>query len=179
MGNQWPAVRQADYGLGAVPWQLKLSQWFRGQESESLCGSAFVSMVKPAHLGHGNNPSPLGRFNRSSVRRVLPKRKMTTRTVIVVQVAGHLPPERGFIHHDDLIQAFAANGTDQPFDIWALPRRAWRREHFRDVHLGSQRPEGLAVHSIPVPKRSAAQRPKGMPASAAPPSTLQSDVRSH
>src|SRR4030095_2683799 len=90
MGNQWPAVRQADYGLGAVPWQLKLSQWFRGQESESLCGSAFVSMVKPAHLGHGNNPSPLGRFNRSAVRRFLPKRKMTTRTVIVVQVAGRL-----------------------------------------------------------------------------------------
>ena len=107
MGNQRPAVRQADYGLGAVPWQLKLSQWFRGQEPESLCGSAFVSMVKPAHLGHGNNPSPLGRFNRSSVRRVLPKRKMTTRTVIVVQVAGHLPPERRFIHHDDVIQAFA------------------------------------------------------------------------
>src|SRR4029453_15733070 len=155
MGNQWPAVRQADYVLAAVPWQLKLSQWFRGQEGESLYGSAVVSMVKPTPLGPGNNPSPLGRFNRSSVWRVLPKRKMTTRTVIVVQVAGHLPPERGFIHHDDVIQAFSTNRTYQAFDIWALPRRAWRREHFRDLHLGSQPPEGLAVHSIPVPKHVA------------------------
>ena len=110
--------------LRAVPCQLNSPAGPRSPEVESLCGSALVSMVKPADFRHGDNPAQFRRFNRSSVWTVLPKRKMTTRAVIIVQVAGDLPPERGLIHHDDVIQAFAANGTDQPFDIWALPGRA-------------------------------------------------------
>ena len=39
-------------------------------------GSALVSMVKATNLGYGNDASELRRFNRSSVRRVLPKRQM-------------------------------------------------------------------------------------------------------
>jgi len=81
-------------------------------------------MVKPADLGHGDNPSPFRRFNLSSIRRVLPKRKMTSGTVIIVQVAGNLPPQRGLIQHENVIQAFTANGADQPFDHMGSARES-------------------------------------------------------
>src|SRR4029453_9869158 len=79
----------------------------RSPEVESLCGSALVSMVKPADFRHGNNPAQIRRFNRSSIWTVLPKRKMTPRAVIIVQVAGDLPPQRGLGHdksHDPNIR---------------------------------------------------------------------------
>jgi hypothetical protein len=48
-------------------------------------GSALVSMVEPADLGNRDDPTQLRRFNGSAVWSIFPKRKMTPRTVIVVE----------------------------------------------------------------------------------------------
>jgi hypothetical protein len=35
--------------------------------------------------------------------------------------------QRAFAEDDDMIQALAANGPDEPFDVGPLPRRSRRR----------------------------------------------------
>src|SRR4029434_4412079 len=144
--------------LRVAPCQLNSPAGPRSPDVESLCGSAFVSMVKPADFRHGDNPAQFRRFNRSSIWTVLPKRKMTPRAVILVQVAGDLPSQRGLVHDNHMIQTFAANRTDYSFDIWVLPGRSGSREHFRDLHFRLQGPESLAIDSIPVPKYVARRR---------------------
>jgi hypothetical protein len=54
-------------------------------------GSALVSMVEPTDLGDRDDPTRLRRFNGSSVWSIFPKRKMTPRTLTVVEVGRDLP----------------------------------------------------------------------------------------
>jgi len=74
-----PEVGRLTSPLRAAPCQLNSPAGPRSPEVESLCGSALVSMVKPAAFRHGDNPAQFRRFNRSSIWTVLPKRKMTPR----------------------------------------------------------------------------------------------------
>ena len=110
-------------------------------------------MVKPADFGHGDNPSPLRRFNRSSVRRILPKRKMATTSVIIVEVRNHVAPERGLIQDYEVIGTLSANRADQPFDVWSLPWRAECGEHFVDFQSFSLRPESSTIDAVTIPEQ--------------------------
>ena len=107
-----PELGRLTSPLRAASCQLNSPAGARSPEVESLCGSALVSMVKPADFRHGDNPTQFWRFNRSSIWTVLPKRKMTPRAVIIVQVAGDLPSQQGLVHDNHMIQTFAANRTD-------------------------------------------------------------------
>jgi hypothetical protein len=42
--------------------------------------------------------------------------------MIVVQEPSKMPVKTSFIEYDDVVQALAANGSDDPFDIRTLPR---------------------------------------------------------
>jgi hypothetical protein len=67
----------------------------RSAELGSSGGSPLIAMMKPSDLGHRDDPTQLRRFVGSSVGRILPERKMTPRAVVVVEVAGDMPPQRG------------------------------------------------------------------------------------
>ena len=110
-------------------------------------------MTKSADLGHRDDPTQLRRFDGSSVRRILPEREMTPRSVIIIEVACDMPPERGFIDDDQVVQAFSTNGAYHAFHVWALPRRPRSREHFDDVHVLRLHPEGVAINAVTVPEQ--------------------------
>lgn len=113
-------------------------------------GSALVSMMKAAHFGDRNDLAHLRRLHGSLIRRILPERKMAPRTVVIIEVRGHMPPERRLIHYDYMVQAFSTDGADQPFYVWALPGRSRSGEHFDDLHARRLRPEGDAIDAITV-----------------------------
>jgi hypothetical protein len=71
-------------------------------------------MMKPADFGHRNDLAHLRRLHGPPIRGILLERKTTPRAMIIVKVAGHMPPERGLTHDDYMVQAFATNGADQP-----------------------------------------------------------------
>jgi hypothetical protein len=110
--NKVPELGRLTSPFRAALCQLNSPAGARSPEAESLWGSALVSMVKPADFRHGANSAQFRRFNRSSIWTVLPKRKMTPRAVIIVQVAGELPSQRGLGHDNHMIQTFAANRTN-------------------------------------------------------------------
>ena len=61
------------------------------------------------------------------------------------------------VDDDHVIETLAANGSDQPFNVWALPRAHRTGDHFRDPHARYAATERLAVDAVaisqqPVPK---------------------------
>jgi len=138
-----------------VPWHINprcesVRHW--AEDERSGCAS-LITIMKSTDLRHCDDPAHVRGLNGSSVRRVLPKRKMTARAVIIVEVASHMPPERGFIHDDYVAQAFAPNGADQGFDVGALPGRPRSRKNLADLHVCRVHPEGESINSVTVPEQ--------------------------
>mgnify|MGYP001819726022 CR=1 FL=1 len=49
--------------------------------------------------------------------------------MVVTEIFTKDPAQVSLIEHDDVIQTIPANGTDQAFDEWVLPRRTRRCKH--------------------------------------------------
>ena len=112
-------------------------------------------MMKAANFGKCNNLSHLCRLDRPAIWRILPKRKMATASMIIVEVRNHVAPERGLIQDYEVIETLSANRADQPFNVWALPWRAECSEHFSDFHTFGLRPEGSPIDAVAIAEQEA------------------------
>src|SRR3982751_6934998 len=75
-----------------------------------------------------------GRLCSSELRGVFAERQMSAPAVVIRSVRRESTTERALSEDDDVIQALAAKGTDEPFDIGSLPGGARRRKHLFDAH---------------------------------------------
>jgi hypothetical protein len=76
-------------------------------------------MVKSADLWDGDNSSD--RLHRPGDRSVLVERKVSSRSVIVVEVGTKNAVERCLIEDNHVVETLAANRADDSFDIGPLP----------------------------------------------------------
>ena len=83
---------------------------------------------------------------------------MHSRVVIVIEVSGEDPLQVRFAQQDDVIQAFAADGTDQSLDVRILPRRARGGDHFLDAQVVDPLAEADAVDAVAVALQVAQRR---------------------
>jgi len=80
---------------------------------------------------------------------------MSPGVVVVVEVGGQSPPQRGFTERDDMIQAVAANRADDALDIGSLPGRSRSGEHFLNAEILNLFGEVVAEDLIAIaPQRS-------------------------
>ena len=103
-------------------------------------GLSFVAMVEAADFGERDHVTVGDRVYGSRDRRIFGQREMSPRTVIIGNVSGERPPEMRLVEDDHVIETLAANGSDQPFNVWALPRAHRTGDHFRDPHARSVSP---------------------------------------
>ena len=129
-------------------------------------------MMKAADQGRLDDPALIAALHRSGLRGVLVEGKVCSGTVVVDEVVAQQATQMGLVEDDDVIEALAAQGADEAFDIGILPRRPRRRLDFAD-------PQGLdsAGERDPVDRIAVAQEvswgglPGGRPPSVAGPST--------
>src|SRR6266852_9522242 len=76
---------------------------------------------------------------------------MRARPLVVMKTASQSPPQRRLVPHNDVIQALAANRSDQSFYIWILPRRSRRRDHFFDPHALREGNQFSSENRISIP----------------------------
>src|SRR6266849_10327086 len=76
---------------------------------------------------------------------------MRARLLVVMKIASQSPPQRRLLPHNDVIQALAANRSDQSFHIWILPRRSRRRDHFFAPHALRGGNEFSSENRISIP----------------------------
>jgi hypothetical protein len=63
--------------------------------------------------------------------------------------------QTGLVENDDVVQAVPAKSADDPFDVSALPGRAWGREHLFDAHGLDLLDRVLTEDAVPVTEQIA------------------------
>ena len=105
-------------------------------------------MVESSDLRELNDPAEFRRLHVSGLRRILAERKMRAGNVVIAKVVAQDFQQVAFIEDDYVIEAFSTDGTDDPFDIWILPRGTWCNENLLDAKAGpltSSRPGALRL----------------------------------
>ena len=83
------------------------------------CGDTSVAAVKPSYLRRPDDPSLPFHLPRSWA--VLRERQMRSGARVVGEVRFEDSLQVPSVEHDHMIEAFTANGSDQPFDYAVLP----------------------------------------------------------
>ena len=87
---------------------------------------------------------------RTRFRRILCQRQMSPGIQIVTEISFENPSQMRLSEHDDVVEAFLANTSNQTFGKRILPRTPWSSEHFRDSHALNSVSEVAAVNSVPI-----------------------------
>ena len=97
-----------------------------------LGGASLVTMMESTDPRNRNDMPGFGRLDGPRLRRVLLQSQVCPGSMIVVQKISKVPAKASLVEYDDVVQALASNGSDHPFYISTLPRRARRGQHLFD-----------------------------------------------
>ncbi len=81
-------------------------------------------MVKPADLRNRDHLAVVWRLDGASIRAVFVERQMRPRAVIVIDVRDQDAAQMALVDHNYMVQALAANRTDDRLDVRILPSSA-------------------------------------------------------
>src|SRR5437879_9929021 len=89
-------------------------------------------------------------LNWAAVGRILVAREVSTRLVRVREVAGQEAAQVPFAKDEDVIQALAPDGADEPLREGVLPWAVRHREDFTDAHALHALPEHVTVDRVAI-----------------------------
>src|SRR4030081_1642250 len=75
---------------------------------------------------------------------------MRARPIVIFHVTEQQVTEVPFAEYNDVVKAFPADRTDQPFSISILPRGARRRWSIADAHRSESADKDLTIGPVPV-----------------------------
>src|SRR6202011_5592186 len=70
--------------------------------------------------------------------------------VVIIHVRQQDVTEVSLAEHNNVVKAFPADRTDQPFSIAILPRRARRRRSIADAYRSESADKDLTIGPVPV-----------------------------
>ena len=130
--------------MGAIPEGPELARiekhlvWLRAE----LCGDSSIAAVKSTDQRCPDDSSLPFHLPRSWA--VLRERQMRSGACVVREIGPKDPLQVPSIEHDHMIEAFAPNGSNQPFDNAVLPWARGSRHDLLDVETRQ-----LIVHALP------------------------------
>src|ERR1700726_1825513 len=107
-------------------------------------------MMQSAHFRERDDETLGGRLNTSWRRRVLLQGEVCSRPMIIDEIRGQQTSQMALAEDDDVVQAFAPDGSDQSLRIRILPWAGRSGDHFADVHAGYPAPEHVAVDGVAI-----------------------------
>src|SRR5881628_3644524 len=113
-------------------------------------GPSDVAMVEATDFANRDDPAEFRPLNPPAVGRVLVKRKVSTRPVVVREVASQGTAQVSFAEDEDVIQTFAPDGADKPLRERVLPWAVRRRQNFADAHALHALPEHVPVDRVAI-----------------------------
>src|SRR5438093_13614489 len=87
-------------------------------------------MVEATDFANRDDPAEFRPLNSPAVGRVLVERKVSTRPVVVREVASQGTAQVSFAEDEDVIQTFATDGADKPLHEGVLHVAVRRRPSF-------------------------------------------------
>src|SRR5437868_15519156 len=88
-------------------------------------------------------------------RSILVESQVSARPLVVFEIRLQDATQAWFIQDDDVVQALAANRSDQSLDIGILPRRSRSREDFANAQPSCRFVEFLSVARVAITKQIA------------------------
>src|SRR5216684_6301245 len=88
-------------------------------------------MMQATDFWNGDDSSDVAMLNRPRVGAILVERKMRAGALVIVDIRGQDAAQMAL----DVIETLAANRNNHALDVRVLPRRACRRDDFRDPSL--------------------------------------------
>ena len=107
-------------------------------------------MVEATDLANRDDLAEFRPFNRAAVGRILVEREVSTRPVVVREVASQGAAQVPFAKDEDVIQTLAPDGADEPLREGVLPWAVRRREDFTDAHALHALPEHVTVDRVAI-----------------------------
>src|SRR5208283_1847878 len=77
-------------------------------------GQSFVAMVKPADLRNRDHLAAVRRSDEASIRAIFVERQMRAGALVIVDIPGKDAAQMALVDHNYMVQALAANRTDDP-----------------------------------------------------------------
>ena len=107
-------------------------------------------MMQATDFGNRDDRAQLGRFDWPAVGGILVEREVSARAMVVREVRNQDASQMPLAKDDDVIEAVAPDGADEPLRERILPRRLRRRENFADAQALHAPPEPLAVDLVAI-----------------------------
>jgi hypothetical protein len=107
-------------------------------------------MVEATDFANRDDLAEFRLFNRAAVRRILVEREVSTRPVVVREVASQGAAQVPFAKNEDVIQTLAPDGANEPLRKGVLPRALIRREDFSGPHALHALLEHVTVDRVAI-----------------------------
>ena len=91
-------------------------------------------MVQSSDLRCRDYTSLVAALNRSRFRSVFAERQMGTASMVVFDEHPEPATQISLTEYDHVVEAFASNRSNDPFDVCPLPWRARSRQYLLDAH---------------------------------------------
>src|SRR3989441_8779724 len=109
-----------------------------------------VAVMQATDLGNRDDPAEFRPLNSSAVGRILVKREVSTRPMVVREVASQGTAQVSFAKDEDMIQTFAPDGADKALRERVLPWAVRRRQNFTDAHALHALSEHVPVDRVAI-----------------------------
>ena len=127
----------------------------------ALSGATFVAMMQSTDLRDRHNLTGIRRLDRSSVRRILFEAQVSAAPMVILGERNQMSAKAALVEHDDVVEAFAANGTDQTFYISTLPGCIGCAQYLLDAHRRQLLHKLLSENAIAIAQHKARCRLPG------------------
>ena len=111
---------------------------------------AFVAMMKSAYFRERHYLAFLRTLDPPGLRSVLVQTQMCSAGVVISEITFKDAVQVSSAQHYDVIQTFAPDGTNQPFDVRGLPGRTWRDPDFLQSETHGALLEFQAVNAVAI-----------------------------
>src|SRR5207247_9579286 len=107
-------------------------------------------MVEATDFANRDDLAEFRPLNSAAVGRILVEREVSTRPVVVREVASQGAAQVPFAKDEYVIQTLVPDGADAPLREGVLPRAVRRREDFTDAHALHALPEHVTVQRVAI-----------------------------
>ena len=106
--------------------------------------------MQSADLRQFNDRPQVRRLNRSSLRCIFLQRQVRARPVVMIEVRFERASQRRFVEHEQVVQTFPADGSDQALHVGILPWASRGRQDLANRHGSDSLPEDFAIDAIAI-----------------------------
>jgi hypothetical protein len=112
-------------------------------------------VMQPTHLWHFPDRANLRPLDRPRERTIHLQGPVGTPMMVMLKVLSQPPPQMLLAQDNYVVQAFATDTPDEPFDVWILPETPGRNQHLFDPHIVDTLSKVCPINTVAIPQQVA------------------------